>query len=156
MGAQVGMFSLHEQYKQFFVKVPFVAGLVTQYLFAPNGVNLDTVSLVDVELWSFVSPFPVTNLSMNIYSSAIAPGGANISVGVFKNGVIQGAWHTHNGTTQPMTRVFSVAAGDVVSIRGYTANVGVVCRFQDAYIGKFGMSQPRSMGFFHYYIDGSG
>lgn len=141
MGAQVGALSFprgDQRLAQFFPRDVNVGPGIYRYLFRIVTMALDTTSLVEVVLWTFriQVAIPDVNFTFNVGSSAIAPGGANISVGVRLNGVLQGGYHVHNGTALSMNRNFAMAAGDVVQIVGFTANVGVVCRI----ISAFGLS----------------
>lgn len=115
-----------------------IPGSAPVFITLQNSIALDTASLSPVVLKSYQMLANVVGLNWVIYSSAIVAGGANINVGVYKNGVLQGALHTHNGTSQVLSRMFDVERGDIIEIRGNTDDVAVTCRviWIQSYIGR--------------------
>lgn len=89
------------------------------------GGTMNTNSLVRTVLATRRFPYPITGVSCEVTSSALAPGGANVNVGVYKNGTLLGALLSHNGTAQYLSRTANYAAGDILTVEGYTDNVGV-------------------------------
>lgn len=121
----------------------------------PGGAK-DTTSLTRVVLATIPIPIKITNLYIDCYSSAIAPGGLNVNIGLYKNGVLQGALYTHNLSNTLLQRNFAVLGNDIVTVEGYTNNAGVTLRLNALFLYQINLSQPRSGSWITYFMNGKG
>lgn len=111
-----------------------------------------TVSLVPVPLYSFTAKATRAYNLMN-YSSAIAPGGANVHVQYYINGVPYGPGSTHNAnpwyygeTAVPLN------VGDVVALMGWTDNAGVTCQVANQYMEFVPAALQLSYPWLYFYL----
>ena len=152
--AQVGILSMRAfvELGQWITPQP-LPGTNVHYFSSRYNFNAETNGLSPTTLFSARPPIKITSLLIETLSSAVLPGGPQITIGIWKNGILINNF-SHNGTEQYFAETFSVNPGDLIEIRGNTTDPAILMRLNHFFFSKIAPGAPLIPTWLHYHLIG--